>query len=101
MSSQQDQQPSTPDLPRQTFIALRARRQAYHVATDLLYHDDPADAAPQPAIPLSRHRRRRAALLPHSTSRMAVVLLAMMALCVIALVAFAIAEGSIQLPRRL
>ena len=100
MWPRQDQQPFTPDLPRQTFIALRARRKAYRVAADLLYHDDPADSAPQPAIPLSR-RRRRTMLLPKYLSWASMVLLMMTALCMIALVAFAIAEGLVQFPRRL
>ncbi len=35
-------QHSGQDVPRETFIALRARRQAYHIATDILY-EEPID----------------------------------------------------------
>ena len=85
------------DIPRETFIALRARRQAFRIATDLLYHDTPTDAPPHPLS----YRPRRWPLRPNYISGGAVVLLTMMAMCVIACVAMAIAEGLIQLPTRL
>ena len=31
-----------PDVPRETFTALRARREAYHVASDMIY-EEPID----------------------------------------------------------
>jgi len=65
---------------------------------DWLYHDGPDDSAPQPAILLAS-RRRSKPLFPTYVSKGAIVLLAMMGFCVLVCVAFAIAEGLIQIPR--
>ncbi|HEV2294589.1 MAG TPA: hypothetical protein VGR35_12100 [Tepidisphaeraceae bacterium] len=38
-------------VPRETFIALRARREAYRITSDFLYRDEDSPSPP-PAIPL-------------------------------------------------
>ena len=86
-----------PDISRETFIALRARRQAFRIATDLLYHDTPDDVEPLHPLPYRPDRRR---WRPRHISVGSFVLLSMMALCGIVYVAVAIADGLIQLPTR-
>jgi hypothetical protein len=101
MPPQQDQRPSTPDLPRETFIALRARRQAHRVASDLLYHDDASEDSRDSFIPtVRRSRRDRWTFRPYINFG-AMVMLALMMLCVIACVVITVSHRLIQVPRGL
>jgi hypothetical protein len=85
---------------RETFIALRARRKAHQVATDLLYHDEEHPGVGEPWPPRRVLRVSRVRTSFREWIRVgAIILLSIMALCVITGVAFAIAEGLFQLPR--
>jgi hypothetical protein len=86
-----------PDISRETFIALRARRQAFRIATDLLYHDTPHEAAPLHPLTYRPHPHH---WRPKHISVGSFVLLSMMTLCAIVYVAVAVAEGLIQLPTK-
>lgn len=91
------QQQKQQDHQRETFIALRARRQAYRIATDFLYKDTPSEPESDLAPPLSYHREKVPPALVW-IKRGAIVLLTVMAFCVIACVAFVIAEGWVRIP---
>ena len=86
------------DVPRETFIALRARRQAFRIATDLLYRDESPDG-PQPH-PLTYDPQRRPPLRRNYVYRGAVLALTIMAVCTIIIVCTLIGDGAIQLPTR-
>ncbi len=84
---------------RETFIALRARREAFRIAADMLYHDAPDDSAPQPVLPLSYDQRNQS-LFPTWISKGALILLAIMALCIIACLSLAVAEALFRPPTK-
>ncbi len=78
-----------PDIPRETFIALRARRKAYRIATDFLYRDSESLPEPLPAIPLQavNTEDRRT---PPWLRRFAIVVLAAVLFCVIVILSFSV-----------
>ena len=83
--------------PRETFIALRARRRAFSIGINLLYHDlkthPPARVLRMPA------KARPVRGIEKVIRIVSVFILASMALTVVACIAFSIAFGWIQLPR--
>lgn len=79
------------DVPRETFIALRARRQAFKIAHDFLYRDPAPDSA-VPTLEYGRDGRTRFRLPKLDAG--AIVLFALIVLCV---VAFLVIEGTIGL----
>lgn len=87
------------DVPRETFITLRARREAYHVASDLLYRDIATDPPPPPPLP-----PLPAELIDRFSpwiSGGSIVLVSFIALSVVVIVLLAMAQGLIQFPTRL
>ena len=85
-------------VPRETFIALRARRQAFRIATDLLYHDEGSDEVPP--HPLTYDPQRRLPLRRNYVYRGAILALAIMAVCTLIIVCTMIGDGAIQIPTR-
>jgi hypothetical protein len=95
---QRDRQ-HAPNFPRETYIALRARRESHRVAADILYgREYDEELALRPASPPAR-RTRRALQAPRYISMGSMILLGIVLLCAIVVGAFAIAEGLIRIPK--
>ena len=85
------------DVKRETYIALRARREAFRVATDFLYRDTPHEAEAVPPSPRRGKRRKRSA---HCWIRAgAIALLTVMALTFVLCLMLLQGEGRVQIPR--
>ena len=85
------------DVKRETYMALRARREAFRVATDFLYRDAPPKAEPEPPAAREANRRKRAAR--DWIRAGAIALLTLLALAFLLCVVLLHGEGWVLIPR--
>jgi hypothetical protein len=88
------------EVPRETFVALRARRDAYRIANEVLYGKcEEPPVLPLAPLPLAYGTDRRRPIPPWVRTG-SMFLLAMMAFFAIAWFGMAVGMGTLRLPGR-